>query len=313
MKDLQRDTLINWGLLWLLGLIWGFSFLFIKRGLVAFDPYQVGAIRIVFAFVSFLPVILVAGYRIKPSRIPLICLSALLGSGIPPFLFALAQTHIDSAVTGILNSLTPLFALIAGAMIFGITMRWNHIIGVLTGLAGSVMVILIRNDGAFEFNFGYSLLVVLATILYGINANIIKSRLHDVHPIQIALGTFTFTGPIAGIYLFSTDFIDVVREHEYAWKSLLYLGLLSVFGTSYALILFNYLAHRTSALFSTMVTYIIPMVAVLIGFADGEKLGPVHMFGLAMILAGVYISSIRKSKNSKIVRMAGSQPHPGKK
>ena len=293
MRTSERDTLINWGLLWGLGIVWGFSFFFIKRGLVAFDAYQVGAIRIFFAFLSFIPLMFILGFNVPRKKLPLTCLSALLGSGVPPFLFAVAQTRIDSAVTGILNSLTPLFALLAGVIIFRVAMKWNHLLGVIVGLTGTILVVLIRSDGSFEFNFSYALLVVVATLFYGVNANIIKSKLHDVHPIQIALITFTFIGPMAGGYLFTTDFIEIVRTHEYAWISLGYMSLLAVFGTSYALILFNYLAHRTSALFSTMVTYIIPLVAVVIGLFDGELLGIVHILGLLLILSGVYISSLR--------------------
>ena len=229
---------------------------------------------------------------------PLILISSLLGSGIPPFLFAIAQTKIDSSVTGILNSLTPLFALIGGALIFNIRMRWFHIAGVLVGLVGTIVVVLIKSDGSFEFNFGYAILVVLATMFYGTNANIIKSQLHNVHPIQIALITFCFLGPIAGVFLFTTDFILVTKTHPYAWKSLMYLALLSFIGTSYALVLFNYLAHRTSALFATMVTYIIPVIAVIIGVFDGELLGIVHIIGLGLILTGVYVSTLKKKSKT---------------
>ncbi len=292
---MQRDSIIKWGLLFGLGIIWGFSFFFIKKGLVAFDAYQVGALRIFLAFISILPVVAFMGLKVPKRKIPLVVFSSLLGSGIPPFLFAIAQTKISSSVTGILNSLTPLFALLAGALIFNLKMKWNHLFGVLVGLVGTVIVVLIRSDGQFEFNFSYSLLVILATAFYGVNANIIKSKLHEVHPIQIALLTFCFTGPIAGIYLFTTDFVEVIQTHEYAWTSLLYLGILAVFGTSYALILFNYLALRTSALFATMVTYIIPLVAVIIGFFDGEVIGVVHFIGMALILSGVYISSMKKN------------------
>ncbi len=298
MEQARKDNIINWGVLLLLGVVWGFSFFFIKRGLVAYDAYQVGAIRIFFAFISMIPIIFVLGFDAPKKKIPLIIASSLLGSGIPPFLFAIAQTKIDSSVTGILNSLTPLFALLTGVVIFKIKMKWFHVAGVLVGMVGTIIVVLIRSDGSFEFNFGYAILVVLATLFYGMNANIIKSKLYDVHPVQIALITFCFLGPIAGAFLFTTDFVEVTRTHDYAWKSLTYLAILSFIGTSYALILFNYLAHRTSALFATMVTYIIPVVAVLIGVADGEILGVVHVIGLTLILLGVYVTSIRKEKKS---------------
>lgn len=296
MSGVNKEELVNWGLLLLLGVIWGFSFFFIKRGLVAFDPVQVGSIRIFFAFLSFLPVIWIAGIRIPLKRMPIVALSALLGSGIPPFLFAFAQVRISSSVSGILNSLTPFFAMLIGFAVFRIPARAHHIAGVIVGLAGAVLVILLRGDGSFEFHFGYALLVVLATVFYGTNANIIKTVLRDIHPVQIALFTFVFLGPFAGVFLFTTDFVAVLRTEPKAWESLGYLAVLSVFGTSYALIVFNHLAHRTSALFATMTTYIIPMVAMLVGLADGEVLGWTHMLGLGLILTGVYISSIRKRR-----------------
>jgi drug/metabolite transporter (DMT)-like permease len=296
MRKELEDKVINWGLLLLLGIIWGFSFILIKRGLVAFDAYQVGAIRIFLAFVSFIPLIFFVGFKVPKKKIPVVLLSSLLGSGFPPFLFAIAQNHISSSVTGILNSLTPLFALIVGAVLFKVALKPHHILGVLLGLLGTVVVVVMKSDGTFEFKVFYSLLVVLATLFYGTNANIIKTTLHDVHPIQIALITFCFLGPFAGIYLFTTDFIHILQTDDYAWKSLGYMALLSVFGTSYALILFNYLAHRTSALFATMVTYIIPVVAVVIGFFDAEIIGMLHIVGLVLILAGVYVSSIRKRR-----------------
>ncbi|MEZ5022208.1 MAG: DMT family transporter [Chitinophagales bacterium] len=293
---MSRDSIINWSLLILLGVIWGFSFFFIKRGLVVFDSNQVGALRIFIAFLSLLPIVPFIGFKIPKGKLPLVFLSAMLGSAIPPFLFALAQTKISSSVTGILNSLTPLFALLAGVTIFKLTMKWNHLIGVLVGLGGAILVVLIQSDGSFDFNFGYSLLIILATLFYGINANIIKSKLYKIHPVKLGLLNFCLIGPIAGIYLFSTDFVEVMQTNNQAWESLIYLCILGSVGTAYALIVFNYLAVRTSALFATMVTYIIPVVSVIIGFFDGESLGMIHIIGLTLILFGVYISSLGRKK-----------------
>jgi drug/metabolite transporter (DMT)-like permease len=289
----KRDTVINWGLLFGLGIIWGFSFFFMKKGLEVYSPYQVASIRIFLAFLSGLPIIAVMGFKVPLNRLPLIFLSALLGSGIPPFFFTIAQTQISSSVAGILNSLTPLFALIAGGFLFGIKMKWMQIIGVTVGLVGSIIVVILRADGSFEFHFAFSLLVILAAVFYGINANIIKSKLLDIHPIQLAIATYCLIGPIAGIYLFSTDFVPLLKTHPKALSSLGYLVILGIVGTSFALMLFNYLARRTSALFATMVTYIIPVVAVIIGYYTGESVGIIHLFGLGLILVGVYISSIK--------------------
>lgn len=305
---MQRDDIINWGLLFGLGIIWGFSFFFIQKGLISFSPIQVGATRIFFAFLAMIPVILFIGIKFPKEKLPLIVLSAFLGSGIPSFLFAIAQTKISSSVTGILNSLTPLFALVLGAILFKIKMKPIHIIGVLLGLVGTVIVVVLRSDGSFDFNFGFSLLIVLATAMYGTNANIIKSKLFMVHPIQLAILTFCITGPIAGVYLFSTDFVEIIRVHEHGKSSFLYLVILSVIGTAYSLILFNYLTFRTSALFATMVTYIIPMVAVVIGIFIGESIGITHIVGLFLILMGVYVSSIKRKPKEVISSKANHLP-----
>lgn len=293
---MSRDSIINWSLLILLGVIWGFSFFFIKRGLVVFDSNQVGALRIFIAFLSLLPIVPFIGLKIPKGKLPLVFLSAMLGSAIPPFLFALAQTKISSSVAGILNSLTPLFALLAGVTIFKLAMKWNHLLGVLVGLGGAILVVLIQSDGSFDFNFGYSSLIILATLFYGINANIIKSKLYKIHPIKLGLLNFCLIGPAAGVYLFSTDFVEVMKTNEQAWESLIYLCILGSVGTAYALIVFNYLAVRTSAIFATMVTYIIPVISVLIGFFDGESLSIIHIIGLTLILFGVYVSSLGRKK-----------------
>lgn len=294
---MNRDAIINWILLVLLGVIWGFSFFFIKRGLAAFDSNQVGALRIFLAFIAILPIVPFVGLKVPKIKLPLIFLSALLGSGLPPFLFAMAQTRISSSVAGILNALTPLFALLAGVFIFKLTMKWNHLLGVILGLGGAVMIIIMQSDGSFEFNFGYSLLIILATLFYGINANIIRSKLYKIHPVKLGILNFCLIGPLAGIYLFSTDFVEIMHTNHQAWASLAYMGILASIGTAYSLILFNYLAFRTSALFATMVTYIIPVVSVIIGFFDGETIKAVHLIGLACILIGVYVSSFKKHKN----------------
>jgi drug/metabolite transporter (DMT)-like permease len=294
----KRDTVINWSLLLGLGIIWGFSFFFMKKGLEVYSPYQVAALRIFLAFLSGIPFIAVLGFKVPFNRLPLIFLSALLGSGIPPFFFTIAQTQISSSVAGILNSLTPLFALVAGVMLFGIQLKWMQIVGVTVGLIGSIVVVVLRSDGSFEFNFAFSLLVILAALFYGINANIIKSKLLDIHPIQLALATYCLIGPFAGGYLFTTNFVFLLKTHPKAYSSLGYLIILGIVGTSLALMLFNYLARRTSALFATMVTYIIPIVAVIIGYFTGEAIGVIHIFGLGLILFGVYISSIKRKQNA---------------
>ncbi len=291
MREKLAGKFGDWALLIGLSIVWGFSFLFIKRGLVAFDPMQVGALRIFLAFVSIVPVFFIKKMTIKKEHIFPLILLALLGSGIPPFLFAIAQQKIDSGVTGILNATVPLFTLLIGAALFSQVLKKNQLIGVLIGLAGAVLIVLVRADGSFEFNFAYALLIIIATLCYGINANLLKKYVHEIDPLTIAVYAFVFIGPFAGVYLLTTDFFEVMNTHPKAWNSLLNLFLLAFLGTSYALAIFNVLVHRTSALFASTVTYIIPIVAVLLGVMDGEQLGLIHIGGLTLILIGVYTTN----------------------
>ena len=294
MKEKLKGRAGDWALLLGLSIIWGFSFFFIKKGLIVFDAFQVGALRIFLAFISILPLALFRKMPLKKRNvIPLIWI-ALLGSGLPPFLFSIAQLKIDSSVTGILNATVPLFTLLLGVFFYKIAFNKNQLVGVLAGLLGAVLIVLIRSDGSFEFNFAYALLVIAATLCYGMNANLLKKYIHDIDPITVAFYAFVFIGPFAGLYLFTTDFLEVMKTNPNAWSSLWYLIILAVLGTSYALVVFNVLVQRTSALFATTVTYLIPIVAVFIGVLDGETLGVIHILGLGLILFGVYITN--KSK-----------------
>jgi drug/metabolite transporter (DMT)-like permease len=291
MDNEKNAKAADWLLLSLLSFVWGFSFFFIKKGLIAFSPLQVGALRIFLAFLTLLPVFLFKKITIPRNQLKDIFWVGLFGSGLPPFLYAIAQQKIDSSITGILNSLVPLSTFIIGMIVFKIQFKTNQIIGVFVGLAGALIIVFFKSDGSFQFEFFYALMVILATVCYGINANLIKSAINNIDPISIAVGAFTMMGPIAGIILFQTDFIEVMQTHPQAKMSLINLFLLAFLGTGYALIAFNYLIHRTNALFATMTTYLIPIVAVIVGVFDGESIGFIQIAGMIMILIGIFITN----------------------
>ena len=161
----------------------------------------------------------------------------------------------------------------------------------LLGLVGSVIIIAIGENGSFNFDFGYALLVVLATLCYGTSGNLLKKHIKGEHPLLISLLAFCFMGPFAGVYLFSTDFVQVMKTNPMALESLGYLSILAIIGTALALFLFNTLVIRTNALFASTVTFLIPLVAVIIGLLAGEQLGMIHLIGLGFILLGVLITS----------------------
>lgn len=285
-------TTYDWLVFFGLSIIWGFSFFFIKKGLEVFAPLEVAAFRMSIAFVTFIPLIINRRKKLKIAKekwkwIPLL---GLFGNLIPAILFCVAGAKIDSALSGIMNSTTPLFALSIGSLLFGVTLTQNKIIGVIVGFIGAIIIVLSKQS-ITHIN-PYILLPLFATISYGLNANLFKQYFQHENPIIIALLQYAFVGTIAILYLlYAGTFTKIIQQPLVCWHSLKYLLLLGVFGTAIAQVYFNILAQRTSALFATMTTYVIPMVSIMVGVFIGEKIMFLHLVGLAIILIGIYIGS----------------------
>lgn len=281
---------LKWFFLIVLALIWGSSFILIKKGLVGLNPFQLGSLRMIFA-AGFL---LVIGFKSLP-LIPLhqwkyIALTAMFGTFIPAYLFAIAQTQIDSSVSSILNSLTPLNTLILGALIFKLDFKRSQISGVIIGLIGSALLIL---NGAMhhpEQNYSYAILVLIASLCYATNVNLIKRHLSDLSPLSISTGNFTVMLLPALIILYFSGFFEVI-EIPKVQHSVIFIMILGIVGTGIANILFFKLIQMSSPVFATSVTYLIPVVAFFWGLLDNEMLTPVQFIGAFIILIGVYLSS----------------------
>ncbi len=287
--DLNK-SIWQWVLLIFLAFIWGSSFILMKRGLESYDNFQVASLRIFISFLFLSPVIFRNFRKIKKDQWWKIIVAGLLGSGIPAFLFTTAQTKISSSLSGMLNSLVPLFTVVIGLLFFQTELRKMKIVGVLVGLIGAIG--LLNSTGSISFDneeMIYGSLVVLATLCYGTNVNFIKSKLEEVSSLNITAFGFLLIGPIVGIYLFSTDFIEITQTDEKAPLNLFYIALLSVFGTALAVILFNMLIKRVSAVFASSVTYMIPVFAIFWGFVDGESIGLGQLLFISVILSGVYM------------------------
>lgn len=288
-----NSPLGHWSLLLLLSIIWGSSFILMKRGLDAFSYEQVAALRLFIAFV-FSAIIGKRFYKSLPiKKLWPLFLSGIIGNGIPAFLFTKAETHLDSALVGILNVLTPLFTLFIGLFFYQIRVRLVNYIGIIIGLFGTVYLLL---PDIQELNIEilrYSLLAIGATVCYGWSTHIIKAQLHELNSIQITTLAFTFIGPWAGVYLFSSDFIEVMNTHPKAWASLGYIAILAIVGSALAVIVFNKLIKLTGALFATSCTYIIPIVAILWGVLDNEQITMHQLVGFVIILGGVYLVNKR--------------------
>lgn len=281
---------LKWIYLTLLSLIWGSSFILIKKGLIGLTAFQLGSLRIIFAAVFLLLIGFKSLAKITLYQWKYIALTSLFGTFIPAYLFAIAQTQIDSSVSAILNSLTPLNTLILGALAFGLQFRRNQIFGVLIGLIGSALLIL---NGAIdhpEQNYYYAILVLIASICYATNVNLIKKYLHDLTPLSITTGNFMVLLLPASTILFFSGFFDVVHVHE-VQQSVLFILILGVVGTGIANILFFKLIQMSSPVFATSVTYLIPVVAFFWGLLDHEMLTPVQFIGAFIVLIGVYLSA----------------------
>lgn len=289
-KENQKSTALI--LLIILSTIWGTSFILMKRGLVVFSPGEVGAIRVVAASVFLFPFALSRLKGLVPSDYLKLFFSGMIGIFIPAFLFAAAQTRMDSAITGILNSLTPICTLVIGSFFFKQRFRTQSLIGIFIGLAGTTLLIISRTGGQIGGLNLYAMLVVLACVCYGTNVNFIKFQLPDLRALTITSVAVMLIGPFALLYLlFFTPFVSTVTEKDGAMQALGFLVLLGIMSTSIATLLFNRLIKISTPLFASSSTYIIPIVAVMWGLLDGEKLLPGHFVGMAAIIAGVYIAN----------------------
>ena len=281
---------LKWVLLSILSLIWGSSFILIKKGLIGLTPIQLGSLRIIFAGIFLILVGFKSLSKISFQQWKFIALTALFGTFIPAYLFAIAQTEIDSSVSSILNSLTPLNTLVIGILAFGLHFRRNQIIGVIIGLIGSALLILNGAINHPEQNYYYALLVIIASVCYATNVNLVKKHLSGMAPLSITTGNFLVMLLPATLILYFTDFLDVVSM-PLVQHSMLFIVILGVIGTGIANIIFFKLIQLSSPVFATSVTYLIPIVAFFWGLLDNEMLTPIQFFGAFIILIGVYLSA----------------------
>jgi drug/metabolite transporter (DMT)-like permease len=284
----NQHPLLVWGLLALLALIWGSSFILVKKSLVVFAPAEVGSLRIFAAFCFFLPFFLVNLKKIPFNKFQYFLLAGLLGNLLPAYLFSWAGSKLDSGVSGALNSTTPLFTLIVGAIFFRNKITQRQSIGIVLGFVGALLLILAGSSG-FHVN-AYAFLVITATVLYGINLNLTKKFLTGlgIDSFLITTCIFMTIGPIAGTVLFSGEFLPKLQQ-DGAIQAMVFAMLLGVLGSAIAMVLFNRLIQMTSAVLASSVTYLIPIVAILWGVLDGEAILFQHYLGMSVILIGVYL------------------------
>lgn len=296
----MNTKVINWIILIALALTWGSSFILMKRGMDVYSSEEVAALRIFISFLFLSPLIF------KHVKKPLLknwkgfLGMGVLGNLIPAFLFTKAETGISSSLTGMLNSLTPLFTLLLGVLLFKTKTKWINVVGILIGFLGAMGLLMVGKSEDMNNNMVFGFFVVLATICYALSVNIIKKELNEVNSITATVWAMLFIGPLAGIYLFGfTDFRYKLSSNPMAYGSLGYIVILAVFGTALSVIIFNVLIRNTNALFASSVTYLIPIVALVWGILDGEDIQILHFVWIILILLGVYLVN-KKIKTSRI-------------
>ena len=292
----MNDNSKKWLFLLLLSLIWGSSFILIKKSLLGLTPYQLGALRTIITGVFLFSVGLKSLKTIKKSEWKWVVISGFLGSFIPAFLFAIAETEIDSAITSILNSLVPLNAILLGFAIFKIGFTKRQFFGVIIGFIGTSILILKGADLNPDQNYLYAGFVIISTVMYALNVNIIKKHLQNVKPLSIAAGNYVAIMIPAIVILLFTDFFSPSTYSNPDFKmAMVYVIILSFFGTALAKVLFNTLVQISTPVFASSVTYLMPVVALIWGLLDGETFGPLQIVASVIILLGVYLANKKKA------------------
>jgi drug/metabolite transporter (DMT)-like permease len=289
-----NDKFINWLIFLALSVIWGSSFILMKEGMLFLTAFQVASIRIISSGIVLLPVAYRSYKAIPANKLAYTFLSGVLGSLLPAYLFCIAEQGIDSALAGVLNSLTPIFVIITGALFFQVKASAAKVLGILVAFGGSILLFFSQPGFSENSNAWYVFLVVIATLMYGINVNMVQRHLKAIPSLQIAALALFLNAIPAFIVLYFTGFFTLDFTDRGMLVSLGYSVILGVFGTAIASFIFYMLIKRAGAIFSSMVTYGIPLVAIIWGVIYGEEVGWKQFLALVIILLGVYIANRKK-------------------
>ena len=288
-------NLRKWGTLIILSIIWGSSYILIKKGLTGLTPVQLGSLRVIITTVLIAPI----GYNkikhIPKNKMKWVAVSAFVGSFFPAYLFAFAETEISSSVTAVMVSLTPLFTLLISVIIFGEELLKKQVIGVIIGFLG--IVVLINNELlSSSFNLLYVMFIVLAAFCYAVNANLLKYKLPNIPALGIVFMSFLFMFIPAFIVLFFSEFpFSDFTSDPLILESIVYIVILALFGTAIAKVMYIKLLAISTPVFSVSTTYLMPVVAIFWGLLDGEEFKLTQFIGTSIILIGVYLVTKKKA------------------
>lgn len=269
---LLNNKAINWTIFTTLSLIWGSSFILMVKGLEALTAYQVASLRIVFSGIVLLPIAIKHYKKVPAGKIWIIFLSGVQGSLLPAYLFCIAETKIDSSLAGSLNALTPVFVLIMGLLFFNTKVALYKVWGIAISFGGSILLFFAQPINAHvSTNALYTLLVVAATIMYGVNVNMVGKYLKGIPSLHIASIALSLIAVPAFIILLCTGYFSQPFTSAAMLKATGYSFVLGVLGTAFASIFFYMLMKRAGMVFASMVTYAIPAVAIMWAVLDRHQ------------------------------------------
>ena len=280
--------------------------MYTDEGIDIFSDTQVAALRITIAGIVLLPFALGALRKIQTIREFLFLgIVGSCGNFFPAFLFTYAETGISSGYAGMLNSFTPIFALIIGFLVFRQHLTVIQMIGVGIGTVGVACLMISGKNFSISGGWGHILAIVLATFCYAISLNTIKHTIQKFKSIEITSLSFMIILLPSIFIAWTRGSLEEIQTNPYAGEGLFYLSILSIFGTALAVILFNNLVTIATVLFASSVTYLIPVFAVLIGLYYGETINIFQVSSMTIVLGGVFIANylpklIEKQRNKTV-------------
>lgn len=284
----------KWIILAVLSLIWGSSFILIKKSLEHFSPYQVGALRVLISGILLSPIAILNWRNFPRKQLKWLLIAAFAGNFIPMFLFPIAETKVSSSIAGIMNSMMPIFTIIVGVFFWGTKTTSKQILGILISFFG-VVVLLFSGEDSSDMPLFYVGLLLFAAFLYAVSVTTVGAKLTHI-PAKM-MSSFVFFYVLFLPSLFSLYFSDFFKVFSFTKENMIGMGFvatLSVLGTGLAMMLQYRLMSISNPLFASTVTLLMPIVAVIWGVIDGESFTVLQAFGALVIFAGLIF--LRKKK-----------------
>lgn len=285
-------TLGDWALFFGISLIWGSSFLLIAEALEGLTPGTVTLGRVALGALTLWTIRAVRPDqpRIDPADYGRIVMLSLLWVGIPFTLFPLAQEHINSAVTGLLNGATPVFAGLVSAILLKIVPKGVQLAGIVIGFVGIVLISLGSAGGGSSELQGV-LMVLAATICYGFAINLAA-------PLQRTYGAIVTMSSVLGLATLWVLPLGLwtIGDNDWEVGPVLAVVVLGAVGTGLAYWIMSALVGRVGPIRASFITYLIPVVSLVLGVTlRDDEVRAIAVVGAALTIGGALMASRRRS------------------